>query len=63
MHLLQLSLKILIGVDLSTALVQKDSLGDFLRTNSNVSGSSLELRVSVSGKLLSDASASLRNTR
>lgn len=48
MHLLQLSLKILIGVDLSTALVQKDSLGDFLRTNSNVSGSRLELRVSVS---------------
>lgn len=44
MHLLQLSLKILIGVDLSTALVQKDSLGDFLRTNSNVSGSSLELK-------------------
>lgn len=54
MHLLQLSLKIRIGVDLSTALVQKDSLGDFLRTNSNVSGSNLELRVSVSGKLLSD---------
>lgn len=62
MHLLQLSLKILIGVDLSTALVQKDSLGDFLRTNSNVSGSRLKLRVSVSGKLLSDVSASLRNT-
>lgn len=48
MHLLQLSLKILTGVDLSTALVQKDSLGDFLRTNSNASGPSLELRVSVS---------------
>lgn len=30
MHLLQLSLKILIGVDLSTALVQKDSLGIIL---------------------------------
>lgn len=34
MHLLQLSLKILIGVDLSTTLtqffVQKDSLGTFL---------------------------------